>query len=140
MLRNSLRLTALCAGLLLGANAMAVSLGSLSQGDASGGLKDALTQGAQTAQPERAPTEPKLGTQHPPKEGHAPSRRSLGSKHAPKEGDAQVHHRADRRRAKHLERDRRRRQGKEPQARQAARWLRCVTRAHYGRIKAGWTS
>src|SRR5450830_1466455 len=49
MLRNSLRLTALCAGLLLGANAMALSLGSLSQGDATGGLKDALTQGAQIA-------------------------------------------------------------------------------------------
>lgn len=49
MLRNSLRLTALCAGLLLGANAMALSLGDLSQGDATGGLKDALTQGAQIA-------------------------------------------------------------------------------------------
>jgi len=49
MLRNSLRLTALCAGLLLGANAMALDLGSLSQGDAAGGLKDALTQGAQIA-------------------------------------------------------------------------------------------
>lgn len=49
MLRNSLRLTALCAGLLLGANAMALSLGNLSQADASGGLKDALTQGAQIA-------------------------------------------------------------------------------------------
>ena len=49
MLRNSLRLTTLCAGLLLGANAMALSLGDLSQGDATGGLKDALTQGAQIA-------------------------------------------------------------------------------------------
>jgi len=49
MLRNSLRLSALCAGLLLGANAMALSLGDLSQGDAAGGLKDALTQGAQIA-------------------------------------------------------------------------------------------
>ncbi|NMX93084.1 MULTISPECIES: DUF4197 domain-containing protein [unclassified Pseudomonas] len=49
MLRNSLRLSALCAGLLLGANAMALSLGDLSQGDATGGLKDALTQGAQIA-------------------------------------------------------------------------------------------
>jgi len=49
MLRNSLRLTALFAGLLLGANAMALDLSSLSQGDASGGLKDALTQGAQIA-------------------------------------------------------------------------------------------
>lgn len=49
MLRNSLRLSALCAGLLLGANAMALSLSDLSQGDATGGLKDALTQGAQIA-------------------------------------------------------------------------------------------
>ena len=49
MLRNSLRLSALRAGLLLGANAMALSLGDLSQGDATGGLKDALTQGAQIA-------------------------------------------------------------------------------------------
>lgn len=49
MLRNSLRLTTLCAGLLLGANAMALSLGDLSQGDATGGLNDALTQGAQIA-------------------------------------------------------------------------------------------
>lgn len=49
MLRYSLRLSALCAGLLLGANAMALSLGDLSQGDATGGLKDALTQGAQIA-------------------------------------------------------------------------------------------
>ena len=49
MLRTSLRLTTLCAGLLLGANAMALSLGDLSQGDATGGLKDALTQGAQIA-------------------------------------------------------------------------------------------
>ncbi len=39
----------MCAGLLLGANAMALSLGDLSQGDATGGLKDALTQGAQIA-------------------------------------------------------------------------------------------
>ncbi|WP_213877295.1 DUF4197 domain-containing protein [Pseudomonas sp. dw_358] len=37
------------AGLLLSANAMALSLGSLSQQDAGGGLKDALTQGAQVA-------------------------------------------------------------------------------------------
>lgn len=49
MLRNSLRLSGLCAGLLLCANAMALSLGDLSQGDATGGLKDALTQGAQIA-------------------------------------------------------------------------------------------
>jgi hypothetical protein len=49
MLRNPLRLTALLTGLLLGTSAMALDLGSLSQGDASGGLKDALTQGAQIA-------------------------------------------------------------------------------------------
>lgn len=49
MLRNPLRFTALCAGLLLAANAMALSLGDLSQGDATGGLKDALSQGAQIA-------------------------------------------------------------------------------------------
>lgn len=43
------RLTALCAGLLLSANALALSLADLSQNDASSGLKDALTQGAQIA-------------------------------------------------------------------------------------------
>ncbi|MBV6270991.1 DUF4197 domain-containing protein, partial [Pseudomonas aeruginosa] len=43
------RLTALCAGLLLSANALALSLTDLSQNDASSGLKDALTQGAQIA-------------------------------------------------------------------------------------------
>src|SRR5690606_1210709 len=36
-------------GLLLSANALALSLADLSQSDASGGLKDALTQGAQIA-------------------------------------------------------------------------------------------
>ena len=44
-----LRLTTLAAGLLLSANALALSLADLSQSDASGGLKDALTQGAQIA-------------------------------------------------------------------------------------------
>jgi len=41
--------TGLCAGLLLSASAFALSLGDLSQSDATGGLKDALTQGAQIA-------------------------------------------------------------------------------------------
>jgi hypothetical protein len=49
MLRSSLRFTSLCAGLLISASALALSLSDLSQGDASGGLKDALTQGAQIA-------------------------------------------------------------------------------------------
>ncbi|CAH0324766.1 DUF4197 domain-containing protein [Pseudomonas brassicacearum] len=49
MLRSTLRFTGLCAGLLICANAMALSLGDLSQKDATGGLKDALTQGAQVA-------------------------------------------------------------------------------------------
>lgn len=49
MLRRTLTLTGLCAGLLLSASAMALSLGDLSQKDASGGLKDALSQGAQIA-------------------------------------------------------------------------------------------
>ncbi|HSC85413.1 MAG TPA: DUF4197 domain-containing protein [Pseudomonas sp.] len=44
-----LRLTALVAGLALSASAFALSLADLSQSDASGGLKDALTQGAQIA-------------------------------------------------------------------------------------------
>jgi hypothetical protein len=44
-----LRLNALAAGLLLSANAFALSLADLSQTDASSGLKDALTQGAQVA-------------------------------------------------------------------------------------------
>ena len=44
-----LRLTTLAAGLLLSASAFAFSLADLSQKDASGGLKDALTQGAQLA-------------------------------------------------------------------------------------------
>ena len=43
------RLTALLAGLVLSANALALSLADLSQGDASGGLKDALSQGAKIA-------------------------------------------------------------------------------------------
>ncbi|MCT8163591.1 MULTISPECIES: DUF4197 domain-containing protein [unclassified Pseudomonas] len=49
MSRFSLRFTTLCAGLMLSASAMALSLGDLSQSDASAGLKDALTQGAQLA-------------------------------------------------------------------------------------------
>lgn len=49
MLRTSLRFTSLCAGLMISASALALSLSDLSQGDANGGLKDALTQGAQIA-------------------------------------------------------------------------------------------
>ncbi|MFJ4141593.1 DUF4197 domain-containing protein [Pseudomonas sp. NPDC089734] len=49
MLRPSFTFAGLCAGLLLSANVFALSLGDLSQSDASGGLKDALTQGAQVA-------------------------------------------------------------------------------------------
>lgn len=49
MIRTSLRFTTLCAGLMLSASALALSLGDLSQKDATGGLKDALTQGAQIA-------------------------------------------------------------------------------------------
>ncbi len=48
MLRSA-SLATLAAGLLLSANAFALSISDLSQGDASGGLKDALTQGAQIA-------------------------------------------------------------------------------------------
>ncbi|RAU39139.1 MULTISPECIES: DUF4197 domain-containing protein [unclassified Pseudomonas] len=49
MLLRPLSFTGLFAGLLLSANALALSLGDLSQSDASAGLKDALTQGAQIA-------------------------------------------------------------------------------------------
>ncbi|MFS2158670.1 DUF4197 domain-containing protein [Pseudomonas sp. Pseusp122] len=49
MFRSSLGFAALCTGLLLSANAFALSLGDLSQSDATGGLKDALSQGAQIA-------------------------------------------------------------------------------------------
>lgn len=49
MFRPSFTLAGLCAGLLLSANVFALSLSDLSQSDASGGLKDALTQGAQIA-------------------------------------------------------------------------------------------
>ncbi|WP_367374328.1 DUF4197 domain-containing protein [Pseudomonas lini] len=49
MLRPTLRFAGLCAGLIICANALAGSLSDLSQQDASGGLKDALTQGAQLA-------------------------------------------------------------------------------------------
>ena len=44
-----LRFTTFAAGLLLSANVFALSLSDLSQQDASGGLKDALIQGAQVA-------------------------------------------------------------------------------------------
>ena len=49
MLRPTLRFAGLCAGLMICANALALSLSDLSQQDATGGLKDALTQGAQLA-------------------------------------------------------------------------------------------
>lgn len=49
MHRFSTGCATLCAGLLLSFNALALSLGDLSQSDATGGLKDALTQGAQVA-------------------------------------------------------------------------------------------
>lgn len=49
MFRRTLTFTGLCAGLLLSASALALSLGDLSQKDAAGGLKDALSQGAQLA-------------------------------------------------------------------------------------------
>ena len=49
MIRSSLRFTTLCAGLLLSASALALSLADLTQKDATGGLKDALAQGAQVA-------------------------------------------------------------------------------------------
>ncbi|MCO8313199.1 DUF4197 domain-containing protein [Pseudomonas mandelii] len=49
MLRPPLRFAGLCAGLMICANALAGSLNDLSQQDATGGLKDALTQGAQLA-------------------------------------------------------------------------------------------
>lgn len=49
MLRPTLRFAGLCAGLMMCANALALSLSDLSQQDATGGLKDALSQGAQLA-------------------------------------------------------------------------------------------
>lgn len=49
MLRPTLRFAGICAGLMISASALALSLSDLSQKDASGGLKDALTQGAQIA-------------------------------------------------------------------------------------------
>jgi hypothetical protein len=48
-MNTMLRLTTFAAGLLLSANVFALSLADLSQKDASGGLKDALIQGAQVA-------------------------------------------------------------------------------------------
>lgn len=49
MLRLPFTFASLCAGLMLSSSVFAVSLGDLSQSDATGGLKDALTQGAQIA-------------------------------------------------------------------------------------------
>jgi hypothetical protein len=49
MLLRTLSFTGLCAGLMFSASAFALSLSDLSQSDATGGLKDALTQGAQIA-------------------------------------------------------------------------------------------
>ena len=49
MRRPTLRFAAVCASLLICANVLALSLNDLSQQDATGGLKDALTQGAQIA-------------------------------------------------------------------------------------------
>ncbi|MGF6130225.1 hypothetical protein QF019_005460 [Pseudomonas frederiksbergensis] len=49
MFRPTLRFAGLCAGLMISASALALSLNDLSQNDATGGLKDALTQGAQLA-------------------------------------------------------------------------------------------
>jgi hypothetical protein len=46
---SMLRIVSLAAGLALSTSALALSLNDLSQGDASGGLKDALTQGAKVA-------------------------------------------------------------------------------------------
>jgi len=49
MFRKTTTVLTLCAGALLAAQACALSLSDLSQADASGGLKDALSQGAQIA-------------------------------------------------------------------------------------------
>lgn len=49
MVRDTRRLAGFCASLLISANALAISFSDLSQKDATGGLKDALTQGAQIA-------------------------------------------------------------------------------------------
>ena len=49
MIRRTLTVAGLCAGLLLSATALGASLGNLTQQDAGGGLRDALTQGAQVA-------------------------------------------------------------------------------------------
>lgn len=49
MFRRSASLITFCAGALLAVQASALSLSDLSQADASGGLKDALSQGAQIA-------------------------------------------------------------------------------------------
>ncbi|WP_407311971.1 DUF4197 domain-containing protein [Pseudomonas sp. nanlin1] len=49
MLRRTTLIAGLCASVLLSTQAFALSLGDLSQSDASAGLKDALTQGAKVA-------------------------------------------------------------------------------------------
>ena len=49
MLRLPFTFASLCAGLMLSSSVFAVSLGDLSQSEATGGLKDALTQSAQIA-------------------------------------------------------------------------------------------
>ncbi|MFV3304100.1 DUF4197 domain-containing protein [Pseudomonas sp. NY15181] len=71
-----LRIPALLAGALLSVNAFALSLSDLSQSDASAGLKDALTQGAQVAvrqlsQPGGFSNDPQLRIELPGKLGKA---------------------------------------------------------------------
>ncbi|AGI23363.1 DUF4197 domain-containing protein [Pseudomonas sp. MT3] len=71
-----LRIPALLAGALLSVNAFALSLSDLSQSDASGGLKDALTQGAQVAvrqlsQPGGFSNDPQVRIELPGKLGKA---------------------------------------------------------------------
>lgn len=71
-----LRIPALLAGALLSANAFALSLADLSQSDASSGMKDALTQGAQIAvrqlsQPGGFSNDPQVRIELPGKLGKA---------------------------------------------------------------------
>lgn len=71
-----LRVTALLASALLSANAFALSLSDLSQTDATGGMKDALTQGAQIAvrqlsQPGGFSNDPQVRIELPGKLGKA---------------------------------------------------------------------
>lgn len=71
-----LRIPALLAGALLSVNAFALSLSDLSQSDASAGLKDALTQGAQVAvkqlsQPGGFSNDPQVRIELPGKLGKA---------------------------------------------------------------------